>query len=481
MSDIELKGIQNKTNQKITPTGRIHVNKKGWPIRIIALGGIIFAIYYSINLGYELQQPLLIFSVILPIHSFLILLIGWTFYKNPAHGGKIDNALISVIVPVYNQQNMIKLVLEAIFNSTYKNIEVVAVNDGSTDASIDELRKFAKNNPRLRILDKKNEGKRKALADGFEISTGDYFVLIDSDSIIDSRAIEEFDKAFSKDPEVGSLVGHAKVWNAEKNFLTRFQDVWYDYFFNIRKTTESTFSSVLCCSGCLAAYRREALASFIPFWAKSKIHYGDDRELTSYVLAPKWAKGEIENLYVDKNNKPLSSLTKKTMKAMAEYDDAEDRALTAQSLFNWKSEYVASSVVYTDVPEKWGVFMKQQKRWKKGTARVNFFVSTFFWKRNPLMALIFYLDFMAMFSTPMIMITLFVYVPFVLHDWILPLVYFLGMILPGIAHGSDYKFRDSKSKNWKYKPVMDLVTSFVTSWLIFPALWSFKKNEWLTR
>lgn len=481
MSKIELKTIQNKTNQKTTDKGRIYVNKKAWPIRIIALSGIMGSILYSVNLGYELQQPLLIFSIILPIHSFLILLVGWIFYKNPAHNGKIDNKLISIIVPVYNQQNMIRLVLDAIFNSTYKNIEVVAVNDGSTDNSLAELQKVAKQNPKLRILNKKNEGKRKALADGFEISTGDYFVLIDSDSIIDSHAVEEFDKAFSKDSEVGALVGHAKVWNAEKNVLTRFQDAWYDYFFNIRKTTESTFDSVLCCSGCLAAYRREALASFIPFWAKSKIHYGDDRELTSYVLAPEFAKTEIENLYITKDNKPLSSLAKKTMKAMSEYDDAEDRALTAQSLFNWKSKYVTSSVVYTDVPEKWNIFMKQQKRWKKGTARVNFFVSTFFWKRNPLIALIFYLDFMAMFSTPMIILTLFIYVPFVLQDWILPTVYLLGMILPGIAHGSDYKFRDSKSKNWKYKPIMDLMTSFVTSWLIFPALWSFKKNEWLTR
>ena len=155
--------------------------------------------------------------------------------------------------------------------------------------------------------------------------------------------------------------------------------------------------------------------------------------------------------------------------------------MTAQSLFNWTSKYVASSVVYTDVPEKWNIFVKQQKRWKKGTTRVNFFVSTFFWKRNPLISLIFYLDFMSMFSTPLIMVTLFVYVPIVLQDWTLPLVYLLGIILPGLAHGSDYKFRDTKSKNWKFKPCMDLVTTFVTSWLIFPAIWSFKKNEWLTR
>lgn len=477
----ELVQIPNRTNQKLNSDGKIHVEQKGWFVRIPTLIGILFTMFYTGYIGIELGQPLIFLSVILPLHSFLILLVGWFFYKNPSHGGMIDNALISVLVPVYNQQDMIGKVLDAIFSSTYTNIEVVAINDGSTDNSLAELRKLEKKYPKLRLLDKKNEGKRKAIADGFKISKGKYFVLIDSDSIIDKYAIEEFDKAFAKDSKVGSLVGHAKVWNAEKNLLTKFQDVWYDYFFNIRKTTESTFGTVLCCSGCLAAYRREALAPFIPFWEKSKIHYGDDRELTSYVIAPKWAKSEIENLYVDKHGNPLSQLTQKTMKAMSEYDDAEDRALTAQSLFNWTSKYVASSVVYTDVPEKWNIFVKQQKRWKKGTTRVNFFVSTFFWKRNPLISLIFYLDFMSMFSTPLIMVTLFAYVPIVLQDWSLPIIYLMGMILPGLSHGSDYKFRDTQSKNWKFKPCMDLITTFVTSWLIFPAIWSFKKNEWLTR
>ena len=53
------------------------------------------------------------------------------------------------------------------------------------------------------------------------------------------------------------------------------------------------------------------------------------------------------------------------MEAMAAYDDAEDRALTAQTFISWKTGYVASAIVYTDVPEKWNIFVKQQKRWKK--------------------------------------------------------------------------------------------------------------------
>ncbi|GKS67815.1 glycosyl transferase [Nitrosarchaeum sp.] len=481
---IELKNKLNeiKPAQKFSANGKIKVSKKGWSIRIGTLGGIAFSMAYTILLGVQLNQPLVIFSSILPMHSFLVLFVGWFFYKNPANGGKASNALVSVIVPVYNQKEMIQAVLDAILGSTYKKIEVIAVNDGSTDGSNKILDVMAKKyGDKLRVLHKKNAGKRRALADGFKIARGDYFVLIDSDSIIDENAIEEFAKAFSTDPMIGAVVGHAKVWNSEKNLLTKFQDVWYDYFFNIRKTTESKFGSVLCCSGCLAGYTRKSLEQFIPYWAESPIHYGDDRELTSYALAPKWAKDEIANMYVHGNGKKLSSITKKTMKSMSEYDDAEDRALTAQAFISWKTVYVASAIVYTDVPETWKIFVKQQKRWKKGTARVNFFVSTFFWKRHPLMASIFYLDFMSMFSMPLIILTVFAYVPIVLNNFFLPLLYLAGMILPGIAHGFDYKFRDSKSKNWMFKPLMDLVTTFITSWLIFPAIWGFRKNEWLTR
>lgn len=472
-----------RPEQKLTNDGKIKVNKKAWGLRIVALVVILFSISYTTKLGLELNEPLIILSIILPVHSFLILFLGWVFYQNPASIGKLDNALVSVIVPIYNQKNMIGIVFDAILHSTYKNIEVVAINDGSTDGSdklLDEIGKKYKG--MVKVIHKKNEGKRKAVAEGFNVSKGKYCVLIDSDSVVDKTAIEEFVKAFSSDPGLGALVGHAKVWNSEDNLLTKLQDVWYDYFFNIRKTTESVFGTVLCCSGCLAAYRRESIEHFISYWANSPIHYGDDRELTSYTLAPTWAKSGIENMYVDKKGKKLSMLSKKALKAMSEFDDAEDRALTAQSLISWKAAYVASAIVYTDVPKTWKIFVKQQKRWKKGTARVNFFVSTFFWKRNPLVATIFYLDFMSMFSTPLIVSTVFIYTPIFLDNIFLPIVYLVGMILPSLVHGFDYRFRDSKrSKNWKFKPIMDLLTNFVTSWLIFPALWSFRKNEWLTR
>ncbi len=470
------KSIENKKSfQRISVTRRILVSKKAWLARICVVTFGFVIVIYNINLGIQLEDPLLIYSNILPLYGILYLTVGWFFYKNPATG-ELGNELVSVIVPVYNQKGMIEIVMDAIYASTYKNIEVIAVNDGSKDGSKEILDDLQKKHPALKVIHKENEGKRKAVAIAFYQAKGDYIVLVDSDSVIEKNAITEIMKTFHGNVNVGAVVGFAKVWNAQKNLITKCQDVWYDYSFNIRKACESVFGLVMCCSGCLAGYRRGAIEQYVPYWVRSKIHDSEDRELTSYVMASNWGKKELPKLYAD-----LPTYTHKLMKSMANYDDAEDRGLTAQSILNWKTVYAASAIVYTDVPEKLRGFLRQQQRWKKGTTRVNFFVSTFFWRRNPIMATIFYLDFMMAFITPFIILTVFLYEPFLHQSIWIPISYLAGMQAIAIAHGIDYRFRDKNAKNWKYKPLMNMLTAFVTSWLIFPALWNYKKNQWLTR
>ncbi len=468
----------HKCKQQVSWDGRIIVSRKGWAVRVAAIIGIAIIAAYNLYEGFLLQDPLVAYSTLMPVHALIIFIVGWIFYRNPAKGQAGDD-LVSVIIPVYNQKGMIEIVIDAIYRSTYRNIEVVAVNDGSKDGSKEILDMLAhKYHPHLKVIHKENEGKRKAVATGFYASSGKYIVLIDSDSIVDERAITEFMKTFNSDPKIGAVVGYAKVWNANKNTLTKCQDVWYDYAFNIHKTCESTFGNVMCCSGCLAGYRREAIADFIPYWVQAKIHNSDDRDLTTYTIAPSWAKKGMAPKLASLVQSPL---VKKLADSMADYDDSEDRALTAHTIVEWKTVYVATAIVYTDVPDKIKGYLKQQKRWKKGYVRSNFYVSAFFWRKNPLMSLIFYTEFMATFTAPLIMLTVFMYEPLVLGNYWVPAAFVLGSLLTGLAQGLDYKFRDPGAKNWKYKPLMNLVSSFVLSWMVFPALWNYRKNEWLTR
>lgn len=458
-----------EAEQAVTYRG-MSVSKKAWIVRITLLFTLIYLMASNIIIALEINNPLIVYSTLMPIQTISIFFLGWFFFKNLSEGKQvISQEPISVIIPIYNQKTLIKKVINAVFRSSYKNIEVIAVDDGSSDGTSNILDYLVTKYPQLTVIHKPNGGKRRAVSTGFYASKGKYVVLMDSDGIVDRNAIEELMKTLQSNPDVGAVVGNGKVLNSDKNLLTKCQDAWYDYAFNIHKTTESVFGSVLCCSGCLAAYKREAIVHFIPYWIDATVQNSDDRDLTTYTIATPWAKKE------------LAPITNKLRESMAQYDDAEDRALTAQTLTEWKTVYVSSATVHTEVPEKWRTYIRQQTRWKKGYLRSNFFVSAFFWRKHPLISLIFYVELMSTFIAPLILFTIYFYTPLVLNNYILPVTYLAGQLMIGLIAGIDYKFRDPTSKNWKYKPLMNLVASFVLPWLIFPAIWTFRKNQWLTR
>lgn len=463
----DLKTLKNP--QRIAKTGEIYVAGYIRAIRYLLLMGLGIFLLYT---GYEAVKygdPFIIYSTIVPIHSLLLLVGAWILYRNPAKGN-LGNELVSVVIPIYNQKTMIRIVIDAIFHSTYQNLEVIAVNDGSRDGTKEVLDQLAKHYPKLKVIHKKNGGKRKAIGSGFAASGGKYIVFIDSDSVVDKRAIEEFVRTFRFDKKVGAVVGNAKAWNAKKNVLTKLQDVWYDLQFNIHKTCESAFGLVLCCSGCLCAYRRESLDSFIQHWVTAEFVSGDDREITTFVIAKKWSKREL-----------LPHFSQARLNYASKFDDAEDRILTAQALLQWKAVYVASAVVFTDVPESINGFLKQQVRWKRGYLRSQFFVSTFFWHNNPIMVFIFYLEYMTCLTMPFILFTVFVYAPFFEHQAIFSVYYLVGTLMTGALEAFDSKARNRNSITWKYKPLMAIISNLILSWLVINAWITLKSNKWGTR
>ena len=464
--------LTEKAEQTVKPNksrdGRVKVSKKAWACRIALIASIIAVMVYNFQISLIIGDPIIIYSTLMPMHALIVLIVGWFFFKNKSTG-EITGELVSVIIPVYNQEKLIEKVVDAVFKSTYANIEVIAVNDGSKDKTLPILQALTRKYYNLKVIQKLNGGKRTAVAAGFYASQGKYVVLIDSDSIVNKYAIEEFMRTFSANPRVGGIAGNGKVLNANKNTLTKCQDVWYDSAFNIHKTTESTFGTVLCCSGCLAAYRREAIAPFIPFWSGAKVQMSDDRDLTTYVTATSWARKE------------MTTVSQQLREAMANYDDSEDRGLTSQALDQWETVYVPTAIVYTEVPEKIRPWLRQQTRWRKGYLRSCTYISCFFWRKNPLMSLIFYTEFMQSFISPLLFLYIYGYMPLFLNNYMFTLAHLGGQLLIGLGTGLDYKFREPVTKNWVYKPLMGLLTFTIMPWLLFPALWTYKKNLWLTR
>lgn len=110
---------------------------------------------------------------------------------------------ISVIVPCYNVEEYIKKGLDSLINQTLKDIEIILINDGSKDKTIDILKEYDKKDKRIVIIDKKNEGVSKARNDGLEKATGEYIAFMDSDDWFELDALEKmYNKAKDNDFDI---------------------------------------------------------------------------------------------------------------------------------------------------------------------------------------------------------------------------------------------------------------------------------------
>lgn len=96
------------------------------------------------------------------------------------------NDLISVVIPVYNAQMYLQKCLDSLLNQTHKNLEIICVNDGSCDNSLDILRKYEKEDKRIIIIDKENGGPSAARNAGLKAGRGDYVMFVDSDDWVDA-------------------------------------------------------------------------------------------------------------------------------------------------------------------------------------------------------------------------------------------------------------------------------------------------------
>ena len=98
--------------------------------------------------------------------------------------------LVSIIIPVYNVEKYIKQCIESCLNQTYKDIEIIAIDDGSTDSSGIILDEISKKSPKLKVIHKQNNGVSSARNIGIRISKGDYIIFVDSDDYLSEDAVE---------------------------------------------------------------------------------------------------------------------------------------------------------------------------------------------------------------------------------------------------------------------------------------------------
>lgn len=133
----------------------------------------------------------------------------------------LNNPKISIIIPVYNVEKYVEMCIKSVINQTYKNLEIIVINDGTKDNSMDIVEKYK--DDRFIIINQENKGLSSARNAGLNIATGKYVYFLDSDDWIDEGYIEEIKSKFDSDTfDAVCNVNHILYFD---NYVTR--DIGY--------------------------------------------------------------------------------------------------------------------------------------------------------------------------------------------------------------------------------------------------------------
>lgn len=252
---------------------------------------------------------------------------------------------VAVIVPCFNEpaELLYRSIRSVILTDGDK--EIIIVDDGSTDPKTKQLLlAFARKTQVKLHFFETNQGKRHAIhyAVKHMIKDVDYVVTIDSDTVLDKDAIAKIIGPFA-DPAVGATTGDVRLLNEKQNILTRMVGAYYWIGLHIYKEAQSSIGMVVCCSGCLSAYRAKLLEDIIDEFADQKFFgepctHSEDRHLTNLIL-----KG------------------------------------------GHQVKFAPAAVSYTETPSTVRGFLKQQQRWKRGYIRESIYTLTYAWKSRPLL------------------------------------------------------------------------------------------------
>ena len=129
--------------------------------------------------------------------------------------------MISVIVPVYKVEPFLKRCLDSIVNQTYRDLEIILVDDGSPDSCGDICDEYAKSDSRIKVIHKENGGLSSARNAGIDIATGEYITFVDSDDWIDQEMYEKLHEIITQyDADIAEVgLRFYRPWKPERLFF----------------------------------------------------------------------------------------------------------------------------------------------------------------------------------------------------------------------------------------------------------------------
>ena len=188
---------------------------------------------------------------------------------------------VTVVVPAYNERDVIASSVRSIQASHHPDVEIIVVDDGSTDDTAGALvgEEFAS----VRVVRQPNGGKAKALDTGIRLATHDIVVLIDGDTLLETRTLTELIRPFTDD-RVGAVAGNARVGNLS-TLVAKIQHVEYTIASAIERRAFDELGVMLCVPGAVGAFRRQAV---IEVGGVSSDTLAEDTDLTLAVSRAGW-------------------------------------------------------------------------------------------------------------------------------------------------------------------------------------------------
>lgn len=281
----------------------------------------IFMFRYPERLG-----PIAVSALVVTLASFLLLLILrhfvliWFSYlhqRELSHDEPLEHyPFVSIIVPAYNEAEVIHASLSSLLELRYPYYEIIAVDDGSDDGTYEKMREFEGNHygVRVQVFRKENSGKADTLNYGIRRSRAPIVVCMDSDSRLTPDALRYAVRAFN-DPAVGAVAGNVKVINRH-NIWTKLQALEYIEGLNIVRKAQAFFRSVNVIPGPMGIFRRQAIEGTGGYDSDT---YAEDFDMTVKILAD-----------------------------------------------GWKINYEPKAIAFTEAPEELLDVIKQRYRWSRG-------------------------------------------------------------------------------------------------------------------
>ncbi|HSL86524.1 MAG TPA: glycosyltransferase, partial [Bacteroidales bacterium] len=165
---------------------------------------------------------------------------------------------VSIVIAAFNEEKVIVSTVMSVLESSYKDLEVIVVNDGSTDDTSRVVEDVFRNDPRVVLLEKENGGKSTALNMGFKKASREIVVAFDADTVVNNEAISLMVRHFS-DETVGAVSGNVKVGNVH-NLLTKWQYIEYVIGFNLERRAFAELKCITVVPGAIGAWRKEYVA-----------------------------------------------------------------------------------------------------------------------------------------------------------------------------------------------------------------------------